>query len=247
MAGRSPAHPARIAPGLADAAHPGMWTRSSWCRTGPADGPGRPPGPARGVASPSPCPLALAAGGCGSGGGGPAGGDESEVGGASVPDRLDVPLGTDPAAVAPYVDDLLGASYNESVNLITATPTLARRTATPRSRPTSDAARARQRHRRPGHRLLAKPGRDRRVDASVQPRPAGVRYAARRPGRDRERRRGPFPTCNEVAFETVNARDSGPTSSRGRPCRARARRCGSATAGGCAGSTGSPREPRVQR
>lgn len=64
--------------------------------------------------------LALVAGGCGGSGGG----DESGSGGATVPDRLDVPLGSDPAAVAPYVEDLL-ASYSESVNLITATPTVA--------------------------------------------------------------------------------------------------------------------------
>ena len=69
--------------------------------------------------------LAVVAAGCGgSDGGSGAGGGESAGGGATVPDRLDVPLGTDPAAVTPYLEELL-AAYSESVNVITATPTVA--------------------------------------------------------------------------------------------------------------------------
>jgi hypothetical protein len=67
--------------------------------------------------------LPLLAIACGAGSGS-AGDEDAEPSGATVPDRLETPRGTDPAAVAPYIEDLL-VSYNASVNEIAARPSLA--------------------------------------------------------------------------------------------------------------------------
>lgn len=150
--------------------------------------------------------LAVVAGGCGGGGAGGAGGgdDESAVGGATVPDRVDVPLGTEPEAVAPYIDDLL-TSYNTSVNEIAAAPTLANDPAGPALEAylglfEHDSAAASQ--------AVAFWRNQAAVGDSTR------RYSPDRPAFD-TRIDGPvetvsedevtFPTCVEVAFETVNA------------------------------------------
>ena len=146
--------------------------------------------------------LAVVATGCGGSGG--AGDDESAVGGATVPDRLDVPLGTDPAAVALYLDDLL-ESYNSSVNEIAADPTLVADPATPaleaylRIFELDSTATAQ---------AVAFWRNQAAVGDSTRP------YSPDRPAFV-TRLDGPvetvsedevtFPTCVEVAFETVNA------------------------------------------
>ncbi len=145
--------------------------------------------------------LALVAGGCGGSGGG---GDEPESGGATVPDRLDVPLGSDPAAVAPYVEHLL-ASYSESVNLITATPTLATTAGDATVQAYLDVF-------EPDSAIAAQT-----VDYWHDQGVIGVSTRPYDPARPAFTTTldGPvetvgddevtFPTCNELAFETVNA------------------------------------------
>jgi hypothetical protein len=170
-------------------------------RTGPAAGRAvRPARPA--VVLAVALSLAVVAGGCAGGAGG--GGDESAVGGAAVPDRLDVPLGTEPEAVAPYIDDLL-TSYNTSVNEIAAAPTLANDPAAPALEAylglfEHESAAASQ--------AVAFWQNQAAVGDSTR------RYSPDRPAFD-TRIDGPvetvsedevtFPTCVEVAFETVNA------------------------------------------
>ena len=119
--------------------------------------------------------LALVAVACGGADGGSGASDES--GGAPAPDRFAVPLGTDPAAVAPYVDELL-SSYNASVNEIAATPTLAVEAGAPAVRTFVDLF-------EPGSGggggggLLAEPGPRRRLDPAVHSGPAGLRHPRR--------------------------------------------------------------------
>ena len=183
--------------------HPGDVDDVTGCRTARATG--RAVRPARPVAfNAVVLSLALLAGGCGSGGGDSAGGDESEVGGASVPDRLDVPLGSDPAAVAPYVEDLL-ASYSESVNLITATPTLAATDGDPTVQAYLDAF-------EPGSAIAAQAidyWHDQgAIGVSTRPYdPAQPAFATTLAGpvETVDDDEVTFPTCNELAFETVNA------------------------------------------
>lgn len=146
--------------------------------------------------------LALMAGACGGADGGSGGSGES--GGAPAPDRLAVPLGTDPAAVAPYVDELL-SSYNASVNEIAATPTLAVDAEAPAVSAFVD---------------LFEPGSEPAAAAVDFWRNQGVVGESTRPYTPGEpafatRLDGAvetvsddevtFPTCVEVAFETVNA------------------------------------------
>jgi hypothetical protein len=146
--------------------------------------------------------LALVAGACGGADGGSGGSGES--GGAPAPDRLAVPLGTDTAAVAPYVDELL-SSYNASVNEIAATPALAGDAEAPAVQAYLD---------------LFEPGSEPAAAAVDFWRNQGIVGDSTRPYTPGEpafatRLDGAletvsedevtFPTCVEVAFETVNA------------------------------------------
>jgi hypothetical protein len=147
--------------------------------------------------------LPLLASACGAGSGSAGDGDPGPSG-ATVPDRLETPLGTDPAAVAPYIEDLL-VSYNASVNEIAATPSLV-------VDPESPAGRAYLR--------LFEPDSTVAAQAIAFWQNQGVVGDATRPyAPDRPafttRLDGPvesvggeevtFPTCVERAFETVNA------------------------------------------
>jgi hypothetical protein len=145
--------------------------------------------------------LPLLAGGCGD-----AASDSRDpaVGGAAVPDRLDVPLGTEPEAVAAYVDDLL-TSYNTSVNEIAATPTLANDPATPALEAylglfELDSAAASQ--------AVAFWRNQAAVGDSTRPySPDQPAFATRLDGSVEtvSEDEVTFPTCVEVGYETVNA------------------------------------------
>lgn len=144
-------------------------------------------------------PLALA--GCGDEG---RGDDGPGVGGAAAPDRLELPLGTDPAAVALYVDDLL-ESYNASVNEIASAPTLAADPAGPALETylalfEPDSAAAAQ--------AVAFWRNQAAVGETTRPYEAGrPPFATRLDGlvETVSEDEVAFPTCVEVAFETVNA------------------------------------------
>ena len=115
-----------------------------------------------------------------------------------------MPLGTEPEAVAPYIDDLL-TSYNTSVNEIAAAPTLA-------TDPAASALEAYLRLFEPDSAAASQAVAFWRNQAAVgdSTRP----YRPERPAFD-TRIDGPvetvsedevtFPTCVEIAFETVNA------------------------------------------
>jgi hypothetical protein len=144
--------------------------------------------------------LALVAGACGT-----ASDDDGATPiGAPAPDRTAVPLGTSPRAVVPYLEDLL-ETYNGSVNEISAAPTSVLDVEGPAARAYLD---------------VFEPGSDVAAQAIAHWHDQGVIGESTRPY-DAERPafvtsldgevetisedEVTFPTCNELAFETVNA------------------------------------------